>query len=87
MAKTTRPLVYINKREVMRRTSLSYDTIWRMMQKGTFPMSMPIGPKLVRWFEHEVDDWMLSRPRGMSSFKPDRKGRGYFRNGGKRTYL
>jgi prophage regulatory protein len=35
-------------------TGLSRATIYRRMRDNTFPMSVPLGPNTVGWFEHEI---------------------------------
>jgi prophage regulatory protein len=48
---------------VEKKTGLSYPTIYRKMQAGTFPLPVQLGPNSVAWIEAEVDDWNASRPR------------------------
>jgi predicted DNA-binding transcriptional regulator AlpA len=60
----------IGKKEVCRRTSLSFPTIWKLMQRDDeFPRSLQVGGKTM-WLESEVDAWILSRPR--CQYKGDR---------------
>jgi prophage regulatory protein len=51
----------VGRREVLERVPLTYVTIWKMMQAGTFPRSREIGGK-VAWLESEIDAWIASRP-------------------------
>ena len=57
----------ISKRQLLEAIPLSYPTIWEMMRKGAFPLSVVIGGK-VGWFEDEVADWQARRKR--SQLKP-----------------
>jgi prophage regulatory protein len=48
--------------------SPSYSTLWSWMKKGAFPPAVELGPSgsrssSIAWFEHEVLDWIESRPR------------------------
>jgi prophage regulatory protein len=55
--------------EVMRRTGESRSTIYRGMEKrrqgqtgpDTFPLSIPIGPKMVGWIDTEIDDYVEAK--------------------------
>lgn len=49
---------------VIDRSGLSYPTIWRKIQAGTFPQPVQLGPNSVGWLEEEVDAWIASRKRG-----------------------
>ena len=52
---------FIDKRELLRRIPVSFQTIWHRMNDGTFPRSRNIGGK-AGWVESEVDAWMAARP-------------------------
>lgn len=43
--------------EVIEMTSLSSPTIYRMMAAGTFPKSVQLGRKAVRWRESDLLNW------------------------------
>jgi len=51
----------IRKPEMLRKTGMSYPTIWQWMIDGTFPRSREVGGR-VGWIESEVDDWIARRP-------------------------
>jgi prophage regulatory protein len=53
----------LRKPAVLKKTGLSYPTIYRYMQAGKFPLPVQLGPNSVAWVEKEVDDWSASRPR------------------------
>ncbi len=53
--------------EVARRTGLSRTTIWRRERAGDFPRRVRLAPNSTGWIEAEVEQWIESRPRGLSS--------------------
>ncbi len=48
--------------DVMDKVGLKTSQIYDMMAEGTFPRSRLITGRAVGWFEHEIDEWLLSRP-------------------------
>jgi prophage regulatory protein len=48
-------------KEVVRRTSLSRTTLWRLMQAGDFPSSVRISPGRCGWRAADVERWIASR--------------------------
>nr|WP_283827539.1 AlpA family phage regulatory protein [Bradyrhizobium diazoefficiens] len=48
---------------------LSYPTIWKMMQDGTFPRAVAVGQANC-WKENEINNWLANRP--LRRFKNDR---------------
>ncbi|MEZ9186042.1 helix-turn-helix transcriptional regulator [Vibrio splendidus] len=54
-------LVSIN--EILKSIGVSRATIYRWMDAGTFPPSIDISEGRVAWYEHEVIEWIDSRPR------------------------
>ena len=51
----------ISKRQLLETIPLSYPTIWQMMRKGEFPLSIVIGTHgKIGWYESEVADWQTS---------------------------
>ena len=49
--------------EVENRCGLATSTIYRKMSEGTFPKPVKVGPKAVRWWESEIDQWLADCPR------------------------
>ena len=37
--------------------------VWRDVRDGQFPAPIVLGPNSVEWYEDEVDEWLVSRPR------------------------
>ncbi|OMO25123.1 hypothetical protein BH581_16740 [Vibrio splendidus] len=54
-------LVSIN--EILKAIGVSRATIYRWMDAGTFPYSIDVSKGRVAWLEHEVKEWIDSRPR------------------------
>jgi len=54
-------LALLTRYEVERRTTLCRTAIYRGMEAGTFPRSVPIGARGVAWVEHEVSAWIAGR--------------------------
>jgi prophage regulatory protein len=54
----------LRKPAVLAKTGLSYPTIYRHIQAGTFPQQVELGPNSVGWIEEEIDAWIASRRRG-----------------------
>jgi prophage regulatory protein len=53
----------LRKPAVLAKTGLSYPTIYRHIQAGTFPQQVELGPNSVGWIEDEIDAWIKSRRR------------------------
>jgi prophage regulatory protein len=51
---------------VCRRTGLSVATIYRREAEGTFPRRKRLGPKMVAWYETDIDRWVAD-PLGYRS--------------------
>jgi prophage regulatory protein len=51
----------MSRREVLDHVGVSYPTIWRWMQEGSFPRARAIGGKIA-WIEAEVENWINRRP-------------------------
>ena len=48
---------------VKARTSKSRTQAWRDAKAGSFPSPVKTGPNSVAWLEHEIEEWLASRPR------------------------
>ena len=46
-------------------TGLSRTTVWRLERRGDFPRRLRLSENSCGWLAEEIDDWLLSRPRGM----------------------
>ena len=51
----------IRLREVMERTGLARSTVYKYVEDGIFPKSVPLGGRAVGWVEQEVEDWIVAR--------------------------
>jgi prophage regulatory protein len=54
----------LRKPALLAKTGLSYPTLYRRIQDGTFPQPVELGPNSVGWIEEEIDAWIKSRRRG-----------------------
>lgn len=54
----------LRKPEVEQRTGLASSSIDRLEASGNFPVRVRISQGAVGWMSNEVDDWIVSRPRG-----------------------
>ena len=52
---------FLQLREVLRRTSLSKTHTYRLINAGTHPRPVPLGPMRVAFLESEIDAWMEER--------------------------
>ena len=48
-------------KQVIDATSLSRTHVYRLMESGDFPRSVPLGAARVAWLEEEVKAWMKAR--------------------------
>ena len=49
--------------DVERYCQIGRSTIYRLMREGLFPIPIRVGPRAVRWPEHELAAWLAERPR------------------------
>ena len=52
----------MRRRDVEEITGLSHSSIYRKMGEGTFPQSVRVTSRSVRWRSSDIDDWMESLP-------------------------
>ena len=52
----------MRRQDVEKVTGLSRSTIYRKMKDGTFPQSVDVKPRMVRWRESSIEAWMDSLP-------------------------
>lgn len=60
MEHTPAPII-IRMREVSRMVGLSRSTIYKRMNKGTFPAAVPLGEFAVGWLRSEVEQWIAEQ--------------------------
>lgn len=53
----------IRLKEVQHRVGLGRSTIYRWMAEGKFPKPVQLGGYAVAWAEHEIEHWIIARPR------------------------
>lgn len=49
---------FLRLKEVLNRTSLSRATLYRKIQKGTFPKQVRIATRCAGWRESAITEWM-----------------------------
>jgi predicted DNA-binding transcriptional regulator AlpA len=68
------PLRVIDRAEVLRRIPVCWATLWQWQQEGKFPKAVSLGgpdKRRVGFFEHEIEEFLLSRPKVL--LKADRQ--------------
>ena len=58
-------------RDATRITGLSRTTLWRLERRGDFPKRLRLSQNSCGWVAQEVEEWIASRPRGMTCDKID----------------
>ena len=53
----------IKRSAVLAKCAISKDTLYRLMTNGDFPLAITLVGRHVGWYQHEVDEWLLNRPR------------------------
>ena len=56
-------LQLIDRKAVLEKCSFSKDSLYRLMKRGEFPLAVSIIGTHVGWHKHEVDEWIVNRPR------------------------
>ncbi len=54
-------LSILRRKQVEARTRLARSTIYHHIKAGTFPRSIPLGPRAVGWLESDVNNWIAER--------------------------
>lgn len=49
--------------DVTKRTGMSRATVYRRINAGDFPRQRQISANVVGWLEHEIREWIGSRPQ------------------------
>lgn len=58
-------------RAVLKRTGFSRSTLYRKIQKGTFPKQLRIAERCIGWRESAVEAWLRSPAHAGSEGLPD----------------
>jgi prophage regulatory protein len=59
--------ILLRLNDVLSQTGLSRSNLYRLMKKGEFPRSVPLGTRCVAWPEREVDSWTQQKIENASS--------------------
>src|SRR5262249_8832045 len=73
------PVRVLSRTQMLELVGVSYASVWTWIKAGTFPpgraLSSGTNGRIV-WLEHEVNQWMLSRParapKGSKTYRPFR---------------
>lgn len=49
--------IFLRIQDVVKMTSLSRSSIYRMINDGEFPRQVSVGTRQVRWHRQEILDW------------------------------
>lgn len=60
----------LRRSEVQRLCQIGRSTIYRLIREGLFPAPVRVGPRAVRWPEHELAAWLARRPRATGESGP-----------------
>ena len=52
----------LRRREVEQITGIGSSSIYRQMDRGSFPRPVKVGPNAVRWRESDIQRWVETRP-------------------------
>ena len=52
---------FMSIKDVIKETTFSRSTIYRMMDKGVFPRQISIGNNKVIWIRHDIENWMKEK--------------------------
>lgn len=63
---TTPTIRLLSEKEVEQKTGLKHSARYERMKRGDFPQPVRISSRCVRWYEHEIDAWIASLPRGVN---------------------
>lgn len=54
---------FMLRAEVMQESTLSKTVIWRLMNRGEFPLPVKLSPNRVAWVRSEVEAWVEAKKR------------------------
>ncbi|WIA61371.1 AlpA family transcriptional regulator [Stenotrophomonas sp. BIO128-Bstrain] len=52
---------FLRKPEVLSRTGISRSHLYWLMDRGRFPQSIPLSPRVTVWLESDVDAWIANQ--------------------------
>lgn len=52
----------LRPKDIQKIIGLSRTTIWRLEQRGLFPLRRQLGARIVGWLEGEISAWLESLP-------------------------
>jgi prophage regulatory protein len=61
----------LRPKDVQRMIGLSRTTIWRLEQRGLFPLRRQLGARIVGWLEGDINAWLESLPTAQPNITTD----------------
>lgn len=58
-----RKVVVLSPQDVSAATSLSRRQVQDLVADGSFPSPVRLSERRIGWYEHEVTEWLMARPR------------------------
>lgn len=52
---------FLRKPDVLSRTGISRSHLYWLMDRGRFPRSIPLSPRVTVWLESDVDAWIAAQ--------------------------
>lgn len=52
---------FLRKPDVLSRTAISRSHLYWLMDRGRFPRSIPLSPRVAVWLESDVDAWIAAQ--------------------------
>lgn len=52
---------FLRKPDVLSRTGISRSHLYWLMDRGRFPRSIPLSPRVTVWLESDVDAWISAQ--------------------------
>ncbi|MEN5272154.1 helix-turn-helix transcriptional regulator [Stenotrophomonas lactitubi] len=52
---------FLRKTDVLSRTAISRSHLYWLMDRGRFPRSIPLSPRVAVWLESDVDAWIAAQ--------------------------
>jgi prophage regulatory protein len=59
---------YLNSKTIVKMTSLSRVTIWRLERDGKFPKRVQLSPRRVGWREDEIQEWISKKSENRNAY-------------------
>lgn len=61
----------LRPKDIQKIIGLSRTTIWRLEQRGLFPLRRQLGARIVGWLEGDISAWLESLPTAQPKITTD----------------